>query len=97
MGLGSDVWLWMLGLSEVLAIGVVYVGGSRSIGTWLSATSTQSTLFAQCLGLAILAWWCVIGTEAALGTTRAVSTTPPTSPTNAPTTSPTEPTSSPAD
>jgi hypothetical protein len=67
MGLGSDVWLWLLGLVELLAVGTVYVGGSRQIGGWLSATSSQEVLFAESLGLAVVAWWCVIGVMAALG------------------------------
>jgi hypothetical protein len=66
MGLGSDSWLWVLGLGEVLVVGLVYVGGSRQIGGWLSSTSGQEILFAQCLGLALLAWWCVIGLVALL-------------------------------
>jgi len=66
MGLGSDGWLWVLGAAEVLALGFVYVGGSLPIGSWLADTSSEGTLFASCLGLAMLAWWCVIGAAAAL-------------------------------
>jgi hypothetical protein len=66
MGLGSDGWLWVLGAGEVLAVGVVYVGGSRQIGSWLSQTSSDGMLFANCLGLAVLAWWCAVGTVTAL-------------------------------
>jgi hypothetical protein len=66
IGLGSDGWLWVLGVGEVVAVGLVYIGGSRQIGSWLSATSSQEVLFANCLGLALLAWWCVTGTVALL-------------------------------
>jgi hypothetical protein len=67
MGLGSDGWLWAFGVAEVLCVGLVYIGGSRPIGNWLSTTSDQETLFAESLGLALVAWWCVVGTVAALG------------------------------
>jgi hypothetical protein len=70
-GLGSDSWLWALGVAEVLAVGAVYVAGSRPIGSWLSLTSDQETLFADSLGLALLAWWCVVGTVTTLGGTEA--------------------------
>lgn len=66
-GLGSDSWLWVLGVAELLAVVAVYVVGSRPIGAWLSSTSDAETLFADSLGLAVLAWWCVIGAIAALG------------------------------
>ena len=66
-GLGSDTWLWALGLAELLAVVAVYVVGTRSIGAWLSETSGTETLFAESLGLAVLAWWCVTGVVASLG------------------------------
>ena len=88
MGLGSDVWLWMLGLAEVLAVGVVYVGGSRPIGTWLRRPRPRR----PCSPVSRARPPRLVVRDRNRGGARydqSRPTTPPTSPTNAPTTSPT--------
>jgi hypothetical protein len=59
LGLGSDRWLWALGVAEMLVIGGAYVVGTKPVGNWLSSSIDRTSLFAGCLGLALLAWWCI--------------------------------------
>jgi hypothetical protein len=58
-GLGSDVWLWVLGLVGVLAVAGAYVIGTKPAQSWLASSVDRTTLFANCVGLSIIAWWCV--------------------------------------
>jgi hypothetical protein len=58
-GLGSDRWIWVLGVAEVFAIAGAYVVGTKPAGEWLASSVDRTSLFASCLGLALLAWWCV--------------------------------------
>jgi hypothetical protein len=67
MGLGSDAWLWILGVVELLAVGGLYVIGDKPVAAWLHTSVGAVTLFADCLGLGLLAWWCVIATATVLG------------------------------
>ena len=66
MGFGSDGWIWILGVAEVLVIAGAYVAGTNQASSWLAASVDRTTLFADCLGLALVAWWCVIGIAVAL-------------------------------
>ncbi|MFZ0666240.1 MAG: hypothetical protein WAM97_10820 [Acidimicrobiales bacterium] len=61
MGFGSDAWLWVLIVVELLAVGVLYAVGDQPVEPWLHSTAGASALFAECLGLGLLAWWAVIG------------------------------------
>jgi hypothetical protein len=66
-GFGSDVWIWALGVGEVVAIAGAYVIGTNQARSWLVASVDRTTLFANCLGLALVAWWLVIGIGIATG------------------------------
>jgi hypothetical protein len=66
-GFGSDVWIWALGVGEVIAIAGAYVIGTNQARSWLVASVDRTTLFANCLGLALVAWWLVIGIGIATG------------------------------
>ncbi len=72
IGFGSDGWIWVLGTVEALAIAAAYIVGTNQAKSWLAASIGRTTLFANCLGLALVAWWCVIGI--------AVTVAPPDSP-----------------
>jgi hypothetical protein len=65
-GLGSDQWLWILGIVEVLAVAAAYVIGTKPAQSWLASSVDRTTLFANCIGLSILAWWCVAGAAIAV-------------------------------
>jgi hypothetical protein len=65
-GLGSDAWIWVVGVAYVLGIGAVYVFGFGNIDSWLSSSAGRTALFANCLGIALLGWWAVIGAATAL-------------------------------
>ena len=41
--------------------------GPTRRASWLAASVGRTTLFADCLGLALVAWWCVMGIAVALG------------------------------
>jgi hypothetical protein len=71
IGFGADAWVWALGVAELVVVGAVYVAGTRQVDAWLASSVTGSTLFADCLGLSMFAWWCVVGTAAALRPGRA--------------------------
>jgi len=60
MGFGSDIWLWVLILVELLAVGSLYTVGHQPVESWLRTTGSASALFAESLGLGLLAWWAVI-------------------------------------
>jgi len=66
IGFGADGWVWVLGVAELVAVGAVYVGGTRQVDSWLASSVSGSVLFAECLGLSMFAWWCVVGAAAAL-------------------------------
>jgi hypothetical protein len=65
LGLGSDQWVWILGVVEVLAVAAAYVIGTKPAQSWLASSVDRTTLFANCIGLSILAWWCVTGAAVA--------------------------------
>jgi len=67
LGFGSDAWIWVLGATELLVIAVAYVVGTNQAKSWLVASVGRTTLFAECLGLALFAWWSVIGIALAIG------------------------------
>lgn len=66
-GFGSDAWIWALGVAELVAIAAAYVVGTNQARSWLMTSVGRTTLFADCLGLALVAWWCVIGFAVAIG------------------------------
>lgn len=66
MGLGSDTWIWVLGAAEVAAVGSLYVIGNASAKSWIDPTARTSALFTECLGLALVAWWCVVAVATAV-------------------------------
>ncbi len=67
MGFGSDAWIWALGTAEVVAIAGAYVVGTNQARSWLVASVDRTTLFANCLGLALVGWWLVMGIAIATG------------------------------
>jgi hypothetical protein len=60
LGYGSDAWIWVLGLVEVVLASGYYVIGNPPVKTWLADNAHISALFAECLGVALVAWWLVI-------------------------------------
>lgn len=72
-GFGNPVWLWAGWALSLGAIFATYVYGTLKISLWLANSVDRTTIFAQLLLYAYIAFWLVLGLEGALaGRTRTV-------------------------
>jgi hypothetical protein len=65
-GFGNPVWLWAGWALSLGAIFATYVYGTLAINLWLANSVNRTTIFAQLLLYAYLAFWLVLGLEGAL-------------------------------
>jgi hypothetical protein len=72
-GFGNPIWLWTGWALSLGAIFATYVYGTLKISLWLANSVNRTTIFAQLLLYAYIAFWLVLGLEGALaGRTRTV-------------------------
>ena len=62
IGAANDLWLWIVLLASLVAVGITYVFGALEIHWWLSTSASRTTIFAALTAYADLAVWLVVAT-----------------------------------
>jgi hypothetical protein len=75
-GLANPAWLWLACLGSLLVIFGTYVFGGLEIDSWLQASVSRTTIFAQLLLYADLAVWLVLAADVAAARARTAAATP---------------------